>query len=181
MQENKEHHDFVIRAIDVKRYYGEDENVTKALDGISLKVRRGEYLSIMGPSGSGKSTLLNLLGAPSPAAPETVTIAPDAANSTEQDVTGFGAPIDVSGVELITYTGAPDAADAAIASSSTIDLQLSAMSLRVVRPSVIAATKSASSARWPVSLPLSPALVKVGGSRHSTQAPSSAMRHSLEL
>ena len=62
MQENKEHQDFVIRAIHVKRYYGEDENVTKALDDISLKVRRGEYLSIMGPSGSGKSTLFNVIG-----------------------------------------------------------------------------------------------------------------------
>ena len=62
VQEKKEHQDFVIRAIRVKRYYGEGENVTKALDGISLKVRRGEYLSIMGPSGSGKSTLFNVIG-----------------------------------------------------------------------------------------------------------------------
>ena len=54
--------DTVIRAIDVKRYYGEGETVTKALDGISLDVRRGEYLSIMGPSGSGKSTLFNMIG-----------------------------------------------------------------------------------------------------------------------
>jgi len=54
--------DIVIRAIDVKRYYGEGEAVTKALDGISLDVYRGEYLSIMGPSGSGKSTLFNMIG-----------------------------------------------------------------------------------------------------------------------
>jgi len=54
--------DIVIRALDVKRYYGEDDYVTKALDGISLDVYRAEYLSIMGPSGSGKSTLFNMIG-----------------------------------------------------------------------------------------------------------------------
>jgi len=54
--------DIVIRALDVKRYYGEGESVTKALDGITLNVYRGEYLSIMGPSGSGKSTLFNMIG-----------------------------------------------------------------------------------------------------------------------
>lgn len=55
--------DVVIRSIDVKRYYyGEAGNVTKALDGVTLDVFRGEYLSIMGPSGSGKSTLFNMIG-----------------------------------------------------------------------------------------------------------------------
>ncbi|MDA0990171.1 MAG: ABC transporter ATP-binding protein [Verrucomicrobia bacterium] len=54
--------DVVIRAIDVKRYYGEGDSVTKALDGVTLDVFRGEYMSIMGPSGSGKSTLFNMIG-----------------------------------------------------------------------------------------------------------------------
>ncbi|MCG2660658.1 MAG: ABC transporter ATP-binding protein [Kiritimatiellae bacterium] len=63
-KKNKEplHRDTVIRALNVKRYYGSGETVTKALDGISLDVYRGEYLSIMGPSGSGKSTLFNMIG-----------------------------------------------------------------------------------------------------------------------
>ena len=56
------HRDVVIRAIDVKRYYGKAPNLTRALDGITLDVFRGEYLSIMGPSGSGKSTLFNMIG-----------------------------------------------------------------------------------------------------------------------
>jgi putative ABC transport system ATP-binding protein len=54
--------DFVIRALDVKRYYHQGDNIIKALDGISLNIRRGEYLSIMGPSGSGKSTFFNMIG-----------------------------------------------------------------------------------------------------------------------
>lgn len=54
--------DVVIRAIGVKKYYGKADNVTKALDGVTLDVFRGEYLSIMGPSGSGKSTLFNMIG-----------------------------------------------------------------------------------------------------------------------
>ena len=54
--------DVVIRAMNVKRYYGQGETVTKALDGVTLNVFRGEYLSIMGPSGSGKSTLFNMIG-----------------------------------------------------------------------------------------------------------------------
>ncbi|MCD6509779.1 MAG: ABC transporter ATP-binding protein [Thermoprotei archaeon] len=36
--------------------------IVKALDGIDLRVRRGEYLSVMGPSGSGKTTLFNMIG-----------------------------------------------------------------------------------------------------------------------
>lgn len=59
---SKHDRDIVIRALDVKRYYGEGDAVTKALDGVTLDVYRGEYLSIMGPSGSGKSTLFNMIG-----------------------------------------------------------------------------------------------------------------------
>ena len=63
MTEEKRPGEIVIRAIGVKRYYyGKGENVTKALDDITVDVYRGEYLSIMGPSGSGKSTLFNMIG-----------------------------------------------------------------------------------------------------------------------
>jgi putative ABC transport system ATP-binding protein len=51
----------IIRLKEVKRNF--DEGRIKALDGIDLKVERGEFLSIIGPSGSGKSTLLNIIGA----------------------------------------------------------------------------------------------------------------------
>jgi len=45
-----------------KKYYYMGSEVVKALDGIDLQIRKGEYVSIMGPSGSGKTTLFNVVG-----------------------------------------------------------------------------------------------------------------------
>ena len=47
---------------DVKRTYQMGEEKVRALAGVSLQIRRGEYVAIMGPSGSGKSTLMNIIG-----------------------------------------------------------------------------------------------------------------------
>lgn len=52
----------ILQAMDLKKYYGEGEAQVKALDGVSLSVDRGEFVSIVGTSGSGKSTLLHMLG-----------------------------------------------------------------------------------------------------------------------
>lgn len=51
----------LIQVSNVEKHYGAGQNVTKALDKISLEVASGEFLGIMGASGSGKSTLLNML------------------------------------------------------------------------------------------------------------------------
>src|SRR6266567_6231053 len=52
----------VIRAEDVHKYYELGETRVHALRGVSVEVRRGEFVAIMGASGSGKSTFMNLLG-----------------------------------------------------------------------------------------------------------------------
>ncbi|WP_394921500.1 ABC transporter ATP-binding protein [uncultured Robinsoniella sp.] len=52
----------ILQTKDLKKYYGAGENVVKALDGIDLSIKKGEFVSIVGSSGSGKSTLLHMLG-----------------------------------------------------------------------------------------------------------------------
>jgi ABC-type lipoprotein export system ATPase subunit len=54
--------DYIIETRDLVKLYGDGAQV-RALDGVSLQIAAGEFVSVMGPSGSGKSTLLNMLGA----------------------------------------------------------------------------------------------------------------------
>ena len=52
----------VLRTQELKKYYGNEQNQVKALDGINLSINQGEFVAIVGSSGSGKSTLLHMLG-----------------------------------------------------------------------------------------------------------------------
>jgi putative ABC transport system ATP-binding protein len=52
----------ILKTEKLKKYYDEDTNLVKALDGVDLEIQRGEFVSIVGTSGSGKSTLLHMLG-----------------------------------------------------------------------------------------------------------------------
>lgn len=53
----------VVRTEELKKYYPLGTHTVKALDGVNLTVKEGEFVSIIGKSGSGKSTLLHMLGA----------------------------------------------------------------------------------------------------------------------
>lgn len=54
--------DIVLQTVGLQRHYRVGQNTIRALDGVDIVIRSGEFVAIMGPSGCGKSTLLNLLG-----------------------------------------------------------------------------------------------------------------------
>ena len=52
----------ILKAVNLRKIYGQGETEVRALDGINLEVEKGEFVAIVGTSGSGKSTLLNMIG-----------------------------------------------------------------------------------------------------------------------
>ena len=54
--------EYVVETEDLTKYYQMGPITVKALESVNLRIKRGEYISIMGPSGSGKTTLFNMVG-----------------------------------------------------------------------------------------------------------------------
>lgn len=52
----------ILQTTELKKYYGTEPNVTRALDGVNFSAEEGEFVAIVGTSGSGKSTLLHMMG-----------------------------------------------------------------------------------------------------------------------
>ena len=52
----------ILKTTDLKKYYGQEPVLVKALDGITIEIEQGSFTAIVGTSGSGKSTLLHMLG-----------------------------------------------------------------------------------------------------------------------
>lgn len=52
----------VLKTVDLRKYYGAEPNITRALDGVNISIEQGEFIAVVGTSGSGKSTLLHMMG-----------------------------------------------------------------------------------------------------------------------
>jgi len=80
----------VLQTVDLKKYYRQGENVTKALDGVSLEIKAGEFVAVVGTSGSGKSTLLHMMGGlDNPTSGKVIVNGEDISQKSEEQLTVF--------------------------------------------------------------------------------------------
>lgn len=80
----------ILQTINLKKYYGEGENIVKAIDNTNINIFQGEFVAIVGKSGSGKSTLLHMLGAlDKPTSGEVIIDNKDISTMKEEDLAIF--------------------------------------------------------------------------------------------
>lgn len=80
----------ILKAIKLKKYYGAEQSLVRALDGVDVDVREGEFIAIVGTSGSGKSTLLHMLGGlDKPSSGEVWVRGKDISRMTDEELTVF--------------------------------------------------------------------------------------------
>ena len=75
----------ILETTDLKKYYGTEPNLTRALDGVNFTVEEGEFVAVVGTSGSGKSTLLHLVGGLDTPTSGTVTVRGQALDAMNDD------------------------------------------------------------------------------------------------
>lgn len=80
----------ILRAENLVKIYGEEPNIVRALDNVSIEVNEGEFVAIIGTSGSGKSTLLNMIGGlDKPTSGETIIADYKISNMKDEELTIF--------------------------------------------------------------------------------------------
>lgn len=80
----------ILKTDNLVKIYGEEPNLVKALNNVSIEVNEGEFVAIIGTSGSGKSTLLNMLGGlDKPTSGETIINNKKLSNMKEEELTIF--------------------------------------------------------------------------------------------
>ncbi len=80
----------ILQTIDLKKYYGKEPNIIRALDGVDFCVEQGEFVAVVGTSGSGKSTLLHMMGGlDTPTAGSVIVRGNELAKKDEEELTIF--------------------------------------------------------------------------------------------
>ncbi|MFR5132403.1 MAG: ABC transporter ATP-binding protein [Terrisporobacter sp.] len=80
----------ILKTINLVKMYGQEPNIVKALDNVSIEINEGEFVAIIGTSGSGKSTLLNMLGGlDKPTSGETIICNKTISRLNDEEITIF--------------------------------------------------------------------------------------------